>query len=89
MSEELPIRAFVATVEGFSDVYTAAISSGKARHAVVSALQEVGYTESGQYKNVRVRRMPEFDNWAKTAKRGCFGYDAVMDQIRISGAKLL
>jgi hypothetical protein len=83
-----PVVAFLCVVSGFAEVYVAATTPGKARHICVSGLQESGYTESGQYKNVRVRRAKKFDEWAKTAKRGCFGYDSVMVQMQLSGAKL-
>lgn len=88
-SDPRPLLAYVCMVHGYSDTYVAATTPGKARHVVVSGLREVGYTESGQYKNVRVSRAKKFDEWAKTARRGCFGHDAVMVQMQLAGDKLL
>lgn len=85
----LPALAFVCSVEGLMETYVAATTKGKARHICVEGLKEAGYTESGQYKNVRVRRAPTFDNWARIAKRGCFSHDAVMDQSRRAGVSLV
>ncbi len=89
MIDQRPVVAFLCAIEGFTDFYVAATCPGKARHIAVSSMKEAGYTESAQYKNVRVSRAKKFDEWAKTAKRGCFSHDAVLVQMGISGTKLL
>ena len=62
------MKAFLADVHGFAPSVVAAETASKARHKVVAALKDIGYTESAQYKNVRISRIPRHDEWAKTAK---------------------
>ncbi len=51
---------FRATIYGFPDSIVSAQTSSKARHVVVSSAREVGYMID--YKDVSVRRAPEYDN---------------------------
>lgn len=83
-----PVVAYLCAIEGFTEFYVAATRPGKARHIAVSDMKDAGYTESAQYKNVRVSRAKQFDEWARTAKRGCFSRDAVMDHIG-SGSRVM
>ena len=53
----------------------AAESAGKARHIIVASLKDIGYTESAQYKNVRVVRLKKYDAWAQTTKNKCVAQD--------------
>lgn len=64
----MAIKAFISDVHGFPAAVIPAATAAKARHMVVSSLREVGYTESAQYKNVRIVRAKQFDAWAQSAK---------------------
>ncbi len=76
------MKAFVASVEGFSEVYIPAMSAGKARYVAVKGLREAGYTDSAQFRNVRVSHKKEYDEWAQKAKPGYYSFDQLMDSRR-------
>ncbi len=67
-----PVRAFGVYVHGFPDGIVPTKTASKARWIAVKSMQDVGYTESGQFKNVRVARIPKYDTWAQTAKEQCY-----------------
>lgn len=74
-NEALPPKAYVASQDGYAEVYVAAKTSSKARWIVVSGMREAGLKGSAQFHLISVRRAPKYDAWAKTAKRHCHGHD--------------
>ncbi len=75
------MKAFIVSVHGFSEVYIPAATAGKARWIAVRALQEAGYTDSAQFRNVRVARKKNLDPWAQQVKSGYYSHDQLLDSL--------
>lgn len=76
-----PVKAYVASVTGFSDLAVPAKTASKARWMVISSMREAGYTDSAQFRFVRVARYPKFDNWALTAAPRVYSRsDVIIDE---------
>ncbi len=76
-SDDLPMKAYIATQEGYGDTFVAAKTASKARWIVVSGMREAGIRDAAQFCLIRVARVPKYDAWAQTAKRQCYGRDAM------------
>lgn len=76
------LKAFIASVEGFSEVYIPARTAGKARYIAVKGLREAGYTDSAQFRNVRIKHAKEYDAWAQRAEVKYYSFNQMLDSAR-------
>lgn len=69
-------------IDGITDGYIAAETPGKARYIALCSLKEAGYSESAQFKSIRIVRRPEYDHWAKTANSKVYSCEQLPAPIR-------
>jgi hypothetical protein len=79
------VRAFEVSTKGFSSTgIVAAQSAAKARYVCWVSANDVGY--GVKFGDIKVRRIPEFDNWATRYENGtCWGRTFVEMDVKAVG----
>lgn len=76
-------KAYLVTLDGIESIVPA-LSVSDAKRITFNAALDANYRV--KWIDMRVKRKPEFDAWAKTAKKQCWIPEfASMDALRVEG----